>query len=221
MGNKKFLIGIVAFLTLLILIIGSLYIHSLTSGEKTRVTVKLITPQGEKVPQWVDLTFRFSEPVIDNSVINTELPSRAIQFTPTVNGTARWIARDTIRFFLDSPLAPSASYTVGLSSKLRQSSLNFVITGDRKFTFSTEPFRLQKKQLEFKYTKTHAKVAGKLTFNYPVNIPDLRANLSIQLQENVEIPYILQPQNGIAREIKLETEEIPTSDWRSNPEDAN
>ena len=209
MGSKKFLIGIVAFLTLLILIIGSLYIHSLTSGEKTRVTVKLITPQGEKVPQWVDLTFRFSEPVIDNSVINTELPSRAIQFTPTVNGTARWIARDTIRFFLDSPLAPSASYTVGLSSKLRQSSLNFVITGDRKFTFSTEPFRLQKKQLEFKYTKTHAKVEGKLTFNYPVNIPDLRANLSIQLQENVEIPYTLQPQNGIAREIKLETEEIP------------
>ena len=209
MVSKKFLIGVVALLTFLIILIGSLYIHSLTSGEKTRVTVKSITPKGEKVPPWVDFTFTFSEPVIDNSVINTELPSRAIQFTPTVQGTARWIARDTIRFFLESPLAPAANYTVELSPKLRQSSLDFVITGDRKFNFATDPFRLLKRHLEFKYTKTHAKVVGKLTFNYPVNIADLRANLSFKLQEDVEIPYTLQPQNGIAREIQLETEEIP------------
>jgi len=209
MNSKKFLIGVVAVLTLLIVLIGSLYIHSLTSGEKTRVTVKSITPKGEKVPQWVDFTFTFSEPVIDNSAINTELPIRAIHFTPTVQGTARWTARDTIRFFLESPLAPSSNYTVELSPKLRQSSLGFVITGDRKFNFSTERFRLLNRQLEFKYTKTHAKMVGKLAFNYPVNIADLRANLSIQLQEDVEIPYTLQPQNGIAREINIESEEIP------------
>ena len=209
MESKKLLIGVVALLSLLILIIGSLYIHSLISDAKTRVTVKSFTPKGEKVPQWVDFTFAFSEPIIDNSVINTELPDRAIQFTPTAKGVARWIARDTIRFFLESPLAPSASYTVELSPKLHQSPLGFVITGDRKFTFSTDPFHVQKKSLEFKYTKTNAKVVGKLTFNYPVNIADLRANLSIRLQEDVEIPYTLQPQNGIAREIKLETEDIP------------
>ena len=209
MESKKLLIGIVALLSLLILIIGSLYIHSLVSGAKTRVTVKSFTPKGEKVPQWVDFTFTFSEPVIDNSVINTELPDRAVQFTPTIKGVARWVARDTIRYFLESPLAPSASYTVELSPKLHQSALGFVITGDRKFTFATDPFRIQNRRLEFKYTKTHAKVVGNLTFNYPVNIADLRANLSIWLQEDVEIPYTLQPQNGIAREIKLETEEIP------------
>ncbi len=209
MGNKKFLIGIVGLLSLVILVIGSLYIYSLTSGEKTRVTIKTISPEKETIPQWVDFTFTFSEPVIDNSEINTELPSRAIQFTPTVQGTARWIARDTIRFFLESPLAPSANYTVELSPNLRQSSLGFVITGDRKFKFATDPFKLINRQNEFKYTKTHAKVVGKLTFNYPVNIADLRANLSIKLQENVEIPYTLQPQSGIAREIKLESEEIP------------
>ena len=209
MESKKLLIGIVALLSLLVLVIGSLYIHSLISGAKTRVTVKSFTPKGEKVPPWVDFTFTFSEPVVDNSLINTELPDRAVQFTPTVKGSARWIARDTIRFFLESPLAPSASYTVELAPKLKQSSLGFVITGDRKYTFATDPFRIQNRRLEFKYTKTHAKVDGNLTFNYPVNIADLRANLSIRLQENVEIPYTLQPQNGIAREIKIETEEIP------------
>ena len=209
MESKKLLIGIVALLSLLVLIVGSLYFHSLTSDAKTRVTVKSFTPQGEKVPQWVDFTFTFSEPVVDNSVINTELSDRAIQFTPTAKGVARWIARDTIRFFLESPLAPSANYTVELSPKLHQSDLGFVITGDRKFTFATEIFRIQKEHLEFKYTKTHAKVVGNLTFNYPVSIADLRANLSVILQGGVEIPYTLQPQNGITREIKLETEEIP------------
>ena len=209
MESKKLLIGIVAFLSLLVLIIGSLYINSLISGAKTRVIVKSITPKGEKVSPWADFTFTFSEPLVDNSLINTELPDRAVQFTPTVKGTARWIARDTVRFYLESPLAPSASYTVELASKLRQSSLGFAITGDRKFTFATEPFHIQSRRLEFKYTKTHAKAVGSITFNYPVNIADLRANLSIRLQENIEIPYTLQPQNGVAREIKLETEEIP------------
>ncbi len=210
MINKKFLIGAVLFLSLFIVIIGALYINSLTTSDaKTRVTVKMITPEGKKVPQWVDFTFTFSEPVVDNSLINTELPNRAIQFTPTTQGTARWIARDTIRFFLESALAPSASYTVELSPKLRQSSLGFVITGDRKFTFATEQFRIQSNRLEFKYTKTHAKVDGNITFNYPVNIADLRANMSMRLQEDVEIPYTLQPQNGIAREVKVSTEEIP------------
>lgn len=209
MGNKKLIIGLVLVLSLTILIIGSFYIHSLTSDAKTRVTVKSMTPEGEKVPQWVDFTFTFSEPVIDNSLINEELPKRAVHFTPTVKGTARWIARDTIRYFLESPLAPSASYTVELSPKLRQNSLGFVITGDRKFNIATEQFHIRSESLEFKYTKTHAKVDGKISFNYPVNIADLRANMSIHLQEDVEIPYTLQPQNGIAREVKIATEEIP------------
>ena len=209
MINKKLIVGSVLFLSMFVVIIGSLYIHSLTSDVKTRVTVKSVTPEGEKVPQWVDFTFTFSEPVVDNSLINTELPNRAIQFRPTTKGTARWIARDTIRFFLESALAPSASYTVELAPKLRQSSLGLVITGDRKFTFSTEQFRIQSERLEFKYTKSHAKVDGKISFNYPVNIADLQANMSMKLQEDVEIPYTLQPQNGIAREVRISTEEIP------------
>ena len=210
MINKKLIVvGTILFLSLFIVVIGSLYIHSLTSDAKTRVTVKSVTPDGEKVPQWVDFTFTFSEPVVDNSFINAELPSRAIQFTPTAQGTARWIARDTLRFFLESALAPSARYTVELAPRLRQNSLGFVITGDRKFTFATEQFRIQSDHLEFKYTKTHAKVNGKIAFNYPVNIADLRANISIKLQEDVEIPYTLQPQNGIAREVNISTEEIP------------
>lgn len=209
MKSKNIYIGIVSILGLLVLIVGSLYIHSFSSGAKTRVTVKSFTPKGEKVQRSEDFTFTFSEPVVDNSLIDTELPNQAVQFTPTVMGFARWVSRDTIRFFLEKPLSPSSSYTVELSPKLHQSSLGFIITGTREFTFATEPFRIENKELEFKYTKTQGKVVGKLIFNYPVNIADLRSNLSMRLQENVEIPYTLQPENGIAREVKIETEGIP------------
>lgn len=209
MGNKKFLIGVIAILSLLILTIGSLYIHSLVSGAKTRVSVVSVTPEEKKTPQWTDFTFTLSEPVIDNSLINTELPSGAIQFSPTVKGVARWIERDTIRYFLESRLAPSASYNVELAPMLKQSNLGVIITGERKYTFETDLFRIQERQLEFKYTKTHAKVVGKYKFNYPVNIADLRSNLSVKLQEDVDIQYTLQPQTGIASEVSIETEEIP------------
>ena len=209
MGNKKFLIGAVVILSLLILTIGSLYIHSLVSGAKTRVTVLSVTPEKEKTPQWADFTFTLSEPVIDNSLLNEELPSGAIQFSPTVKGVARWIERDKIGYFLESSLAPSARYSVELSPLLKQSTLGVVITGERKYTFETDLFRIQERQLEFKYTKTHAKVVGKYKFNYPVNIADLRANLSVKLQEDADIQYTLQPQTGIASEVSIETEEIP------------
>ena len=53
------------------------------------------------------------------------------------------------------------------------------------------------------------KCIGKLAFNYPVNIADLRSNLSLKLQDNVILPYTLQPESGIAKEISIETEEIP------------
>ena len=209
MGAKRFLIGVIVFIPSVTLITFFFHTQRLISGEKTRVTVKSFTPQSEKVPQWVDFTITFSEPVVGNSAINTELPSQAIQFTPAVRGTARWLARDKIRFFLEGPLAPSTKYTMELSGKSRQNVFGAVIAGNRKFSFSTEPFHVQKKDLEFEYTKEHAQAVGTLTFNYAVNIADLRANLSIHLEEDTEIPYTLEPQHGVARTIVLKTEKIP------------
>ncbi len=209
MGRKKFLIGVIALIPSVMLLTFFFHKWFMTSSEKTRVTVKSFTPQSEKVPQWVDFTITFSEPVVDNSAINTEVPNQAIQFTPAVRGTARWLERDKIRFFLESPLAPSTKYTMELSSKSLQNVFEAVITGTRKFSFSTEPFHLEKKDLEFEYTKVHAQAVGTLTFNYPVNIADLRANLSVWLEGATEIPYTLEPQHGIARTITLKTESIP------------
>ena len=109
----KSLIGIIGLMSLL-LVACILYIVQGNVRARTRYSVKTFTPQGE-VPQWVDFSITFSEAIIDKSRVGTEVPAEALRFTPAVQGTARWIARDRVGFFLDAPLAPSAQYIVQLT----------------------------------------------------------------------------------------------------------
>ena len=211
--SKTFLIGVIGFLSFII-VVGIIYIVLDNADAKTRYSVKAFTPQGE-VPQWVDFSITFSDAVIDNSRIGTEVPAQAIQFTPAVQGKARWMARDRIVFFLESPLVPSAQYTVELSPHLNPSD-TFVLAGQQKFTFETEPFAVQQTEIEFQYDedRDNAKAVGTITFNYPVTIADLKAHLSIELHSEFEtpptreIPYLIHTRTATATTVELETARI-------------
>ena len=206
--SKKVLISLIGLLSLII-VAGVFYIVSENSGAKTRYSVTAFTPQGD-VPQWVDFSWTFSEPIIDNAGIGTEVPQQAIRWTPAVDGKGRWVARDKIGFFLESPLAPSARYAVELSSRLSLSD-SFVLTGQQRFEFATRRFEVTATTLHFQYNpddKQKAKAVGTINFNYPVNIADLKAHLSIQFNGDTEIPYTLLTETSTARTVKLETEEV-------------
>ncbi len=207
--SKRFLIGVIGLLTLII-ILGIFYIVRSNVGARTSYSVKTFTPQGE-VPQWADFSITFSEPVIDNVHIGSEVPQGAIQFTPAVDGRAQWITRDRVDFFLESALVPSTQYTVNLTPKLNPSS-TFVLTGQRSFAFATQRFAVRETAIEFKYddARQNAKAVGTITFNYPVNIPDLNAHLSVQRDDNTEISYQIVTRTAReVRTVKIETVEIP------------
>lgn len=206
--SKTVLISLIGLLSLII-VAGVFYIVSENSGAKTRYSVTAFTPQGD-VPQWVDFSWTFSEPIIDNAGIGTEVPQQAIRWTPAVDGKGRWVARDKIGFFLESPLAPSARYAVELSSRLSLSD-SFVLTGQQRFEFATRRFEVTATTLHFQYNpddKQKAKAVGTINFNYPVNIADLKAHLSIQFNGDTEIPYSLLTETSTARTVTLETEEV-------------
>ncbi len=205
--SKTFLIGVIGLLSLII-IAGIFYIVRENTGTQTRYSVNAFTPQGD-VPQWVDFSWTFSEPIVDNASIGAEVPQHAIRFTPAVEGKARWVARDSIRFTLDSPLAPSARYTVELSSRLSPSG-SFVLTGRRQFAFATRRFEVTNTSFEFRYNagRQKANAIGTIAFNYPVNIADLKAHLSILLDGDTEIPYHLLTETSTARTVTLETGEV-------------
>ena len=205
--SKTFLIGVIGLLSLIIMA-GVFYIVRENSGAKARYSVTAFTPQGD-VPQWVDFSWTFSEPIVDNAGIGMEVPQHAIRFTPAVEGKGRWVARDSIRFTLDSPLAPSARYTVELSPRLSPSA-SFVLTGQRRFSFATRRFEVTNTSLEFRYDadRKQAKAVGTIDFNYPVNIADLKVHLSMLLDGDTEIPYHVLTETSTARTVRLETGEV-------------
>ena len=203
----KSLIGIIGLMSLL-LAACILYIVQGTVRDRTRYSVKTFSPQGE-VPQWVDVSITFSEAVIDKSRVGTEVPAEALRFTPAVQGSARWIARDRVGFFLDAPLAPSAQYTVQLTPELNPSE-TFLLTGQKEFKFATDPFAVQQARMEFTAddAREHATGFGTIAFNYPVTIVDLKAHLSIELDDETEIPYQIQTNTATARTVTFETKRI-------------
>ena len=207
----KSLIGVIGLMTLLL---GAclFYIVRGNVGAKTRYSVNTFAPQGE-VPQWTDFSITFSEGIVDKSRVGTEVPAEALRFTPAVQGTARWVAPDRIGFFLDAPLAPAAQYTVKLTSEINPSEV-FQLTGQKEFKFATEPFAVQQTRMEFNTdeSREHAIGFGTITFNYPVTTADLKAHLSIELDDGTEIPYQIQTNTVTARTITFETKRIKRSD---------
>ncbi|MYB93260.1 alpha-2-macroglobulin family protein [Candidatus Poribacteria bacterium] len=207
----KSLIGVIGLMTLLL---GAclFYIVRENVGAKTRYSVNTFAPQGE-VPQRTDFSITFSEGIVDKSRVGTEVPAEALRFTPAVQGTARWIAPDRIGFFLDAPLAPAAQYTVKLTSEINPSEV-FQLTGQKEFKFATEPFAVQQTRMEFNTdeSREHAIGFGTITFNYPVTTADLKAHLSIELDDGTEIPYQIQTNTVTARTITFETKQIKRSD---------
>ena len=210
-GNRnlllKSLIGVIGLMTLLL---GACIIY-IVQGHvraKTRYSVNTFAPQGE-VPQWTDFSITFSEAIIDKSRVGTEVPAEALRFTPAVQGTGRWTAPDRIGFFLDAPLAPSAQYGVELTSELNPSEA-FLLTGQKEFKFATEPFKVQQARMEFSTddTREYATGFGTIAFNYPVTTADLKAHLSVALNDGTEIPYQIQTNTATARTIKFETNRV-------------
>lgn len=205
--SKDFLIGVIGLMAL-ILVACIFYIVQDNMTARTRYSVETFTPQG-KVPQWVDFSITFSEAIIDKSRIGTEIPAEAFRFTPAVQGTARWVARDRIGFFLNAPLAPAAQYTVQLTPDLNPSE-TFLLTGQKEFKFATEPFTVEQTRVEFttNEAREQATGVGTIAFNYPVTTADLKAHLSVELDDGTEIPYQIETNAATARTVRFKTQRI-------------
>ncbi len=205
--SNNFLIGVIGLMAL-ILVACIFYIVQDNITARTRYSVKTFTPQGE-VPQWVDFSITFSEAIVDKSRVGTEVPAEAFRFTPAVQGTARWIARDRIGFYLDAPLAPAAQYTVQLTPDLNPSE-TFSLTGQKEFKFATEPFAVEQTRMEFTTNEARQQATGfgTIAFNYPVTTADLKAHLSIELDDGTEVPYQIETGTATAQTVRFETKRI-------------
>lgn len=205
--HPKSLAYVIAFL-LFIFINLSIQIVGANETEKTEYTVKSFTTRTDN-RGWADFTITLSEPLVDESVLYTELSPHAIQITPKVQGKARWLASDSVGFFFETALAPSVDYTIELSDLLSPTAA-FVLVGKRKFIYSTKAFQVKSAEVKLIYDEKEkkAKAIGTIEFNYTVSLADLQESLSILAEEGNELPYTVKTQSAIAKTVIIEIEEV-------------
>ena len=76
---------------------------------------------------------------------------------------------------------------------------------------------MQQARMEFTAddAREHATGFGTIAFNYPVTIVDLKAHLSIELDDETEIPYQIQTNTATARDGNIRDETHKTRQRRS------
>ena len=199
----KFLIGFLALFPFFV----AEFSHS-NAAEKIEYSVKSLSTQSDD-GGWVEFLITLSEPLIDASRLYTELPRQAVQITPAVQGKTRWLDVDKIGFFPENALPPSVEYTVELSDSLSPTA-DVVLVGQRKFTYVTKPFQVERAELTFQYDELRKKAMalGSVAFNYPVKVADVKNALSILTAGGVEIPYLLQTDDTIAKTLTVEVADV-------------
>src|SRR5215203_5279315 len=65
----------------------------------------------EEVPQLGNLTFRFSQSMVKDSMLNVWDSTEFISFEPAIHGRFRWESPDQLVFSPSQPLLPATDYT--------------------------------------------------------------------------------------------------------------
>ena len=210
LNTSHFLI-IIATLCVVI-VAGALHIAMQNVKETTRFTIESILPEGT-ISQRENLTFAFSDPVVDNHLLDKDLDYFPIEFTPAIPGKFRWVDADRLRFFPEVAFAPSTIYTAKVSPTVSHSPTR-ILSGKRTLSFATERFKVKKSKLSFEHgtgRKIRAKIRATVEFNYPVDPTDLKEKLTLSYGDGKAIAY--QPVTEESSDIiDIETVEIERSE---------
>ena len=94
------------------------------------VTLSYTNAKGE-VPQLGNLTFRFNQSLVKDSMLNLWDSADYISFEPRIAGKFRWESPDLLVFSPSQPLAPATTYKAKVrSAVLKYTKFNAVKGGD-------------------------------------------------------------------------------------------
>src|SRR5205809_5518328 len=101
----------------------------------------------EEVPQLGNLVFRFSQPLIKDSLLNRWDSVQYVSFEPAIPGRFRWESPDQLVFSPSRPLSPATSYKAKIKAEvLRHSQYGTVKDGD-DISFHTPDLVLENVQV--------------------------------------------------------------------------
>jgi uncharacterized protein YfaS (alpha-2-macroglobulin family) len=160
-----------------------------------RSTVSLdYTNARDEVPTLGNLTFRFDQTLVSDSLVDQWDSTRYVEFEPRIPGRFRWEHPDELVFSPAQPLAPATTYKATIKSAVLQHSKFGRIANNADLVFHTPDLRLDNVNATWvlqDQTATSAIPQVELQFNYPVNPNTLKDKLTIRV-DNQTLNYALQ-----------------------------
>ncbi|HXB09066.1 MAG TPA: MG2 domain-containing protein [Puia sp.] len=148
----------------------------------------------DEVPTLGNLTFRFDQPLVNDSLLNRWDSTQYVSFEPKIPGRFRWEHPDELVFSPSQPLAPATTFKATLKSDILQYSKYGRIKKGEDLLFHTPDLKLDNTSATWVLpdeTSTVALPQMELQFNYPVNPGSLKDKLSILL-DGQPLNYTLQ-----------------------------
>ena len=160
-----------------------------------RSTVSLdYTNAKDEVPVLGNLTFRFSQPLVKDSMLDQWDSTQYVEFEPKIPGRFRWEHPDELVFSPSQPLAPATNFKAILNNDILQHSSFGRLKKPDDLTFHTPDLLLNNANATWVLQDENSNVAlpqVELEFNYPVNPASLKDKLTIQV-DGQPMNYSLQ-----------------------------
>jgi alpha-2-macroglobulin len=171
----------------------------------------------EEVPQLGNLTFRFSQSLVKDSMLNMWDSTEYVSFEPDIPGRFRWESPDQLVFSPSQPLLPSTEYKASIKKAVLENTEYDKIQGGDDINFYTPALTLDNSQVTWMLSEEGGRTAVPqldLFFNYRVNPEELKSKLTIEIEgKKVEFtPVTVSTDNKISLRInglKQEDKDLP------------
>lgn len=141
----------------------------------------------EEVPQLGNLTFRFSQSMVRDTMLNVWDSTEFISFDPAIPGRFRWESPDQLVFSPSQPLLPATNYSAKVKGAVLRFSKYDKVEGGNDIKFHTPKLTLDNSLVTWMLLDEGSRVAVPqldLFFNYRINPADLKDKLVIEVEGN-------------------------------------
>src|SRR5579863_2370001 len=148
----------------------------------------------DEVPALGNLTFRFDQSLVSDSLVDQWDSTEYVEFEPKIAGRFRWEHPDELVFSPAQSLAPATSYKATLKNSILRHSRFGRIANNADLSFHTPELRVDNASATWvlqDQNTTSALPQMELQFNYPVNPNQLKDKLSINVG-GATVNYALQ-----------------------------
>lgn len=184
----------------------------LAACNTTTVKLDSTTATGE-VSQLGNLSFKFSAPLVKDSLLNQWDSTQYISFKPAIPGRFRWEQPDVLIFSPSKPLTPSTAFTAELKNELLRYSTFGRIGNAGSVSFHTPELRMEDVNATWvlQDEQAHAAVPQlDIYFNYPVSPADVKNKLGL-LIGGKPVNYVMQTLSDDSK-VTLRLQNIPVQD---------